>query len=281
MIIKLKDILFISLVVLSAISASSCGSGDFVSSGGWGEDRTYTRVDLDLSPEATSVDACDPSSVAVMVNASTAQVNPELPENILQLEGYGLSFAPVDASSPPLAGGRFGQSKALPFEGLSLLFVDEGMKAAFIDDINSGLYNSAPDFPAYTASYTLYGTDAFTGESMSWGEVASFSFRMGKYTDCDSYTPSAPVMMPEYLSLTACLNPDVCTSDDLTFYVSGGIAPYKVYSDSALIVVPSDIPLGQTSFAVDPNRPAAITEVAITLVDSIGQTVISTVQLIP
>jgi len=258
----MATILALSTVVLS------CGSGDIESSGGgWGEDKTNTRVSLSLHPESIDIDICNSSTVGMVANISIQQLNASLPANNLLLEGYELRFVPNDSGTPVIRGGVFDLSSQLPASGLDLFFMGPGLKALFLNDINSGQYPGAPDYPVYSARYTVYGTDDFTGAYRSWGAASSLSFRVGRYSTC------MPSIVPASVTKAAKHNPDGDISDDIAFTISGGIAPYTVISNSIYIESPGNLGIGNMSFVVDPDKPDISTTVILMVTDSSGQVV--------
>jgi len=268
--------LAIAALLMLAAGVLSCGSGGIENLGdGWGEDKTNTRVSLSLQPDSIDIDICNSATVGMVANISIQQLNVSLPENNLLLEGYELGFVPNDSGTPTIRGGVFDLSSILPVSGLDLFFMDPGLKAQFLNDINSGQYASAPNYPVYSARYTVYGTDDFTGASRSWGAASSLSFRVGRYSTC------VPSIVPASVTVKAVRNPENDTSDDITFYVSGGSAPYTITSSNPLIISsPGVLPIGHTLFTVDPHSPSMPPiNVMLTLMDASGEIAIANITI--
>lgn len=254
----------------------SCGNGDITRlDGSWGAERINTRVDLVLQPASVEVDICDAISVGLVANITTEQIDPELPPNELHMEGYEIVFEPSYAEAPDIQGGKYVLGSALPSDGLDLFFIDPGNKAFFLNDINSGLFGGVQSFQTYSARYIIYGTDSFTGSPKSWGVRSSFSFKMGRYSTC------VPSIVPSAVTIKVKYNPDADPSDDITFTISGGTAPYSVISNSVYIESPGNLGIGTMSFTVDPNMPLITTIATLTVTDSANQKVIATVNLNP
>jgi len=265
------------MAVLLAFAVVSCGNGGITDpGGGWGSEATNTSVGLHLEPESVELDICNDVSVGLIANITTQQINPSLPPNTLYLEGYNVSFDTESPGAPDIEGGNYKLSHTLPASGLNLLFVDLGIKSAFLNDLNSGQYQGIPQFPTYSARYTAYGTDEFNATPGVWGARSYFSFKIGRYSTC---TPS---ISPSSATVTALGNPDANPSDDITFTLKGGTAPFSVISNStSLISSPGALGIGNMVFTVDPDKPAAPTEVILIATDAANQSVVATVTLNP
>ena len=80
-------------------------------------------------------------------------------------------------------------------------------------------------------------------------------------------------MLPSSIALTGLANPDGNTSDDVTFYITGGSGPYSVFSDTnSVIDSPGALGISNTSFTVDPESVGSDTLVTLTVQDSLGAT---------
>jgi hypothetical protein len=265
-------------VTAFAMLVLSCGNGDIAgAAGGWGEDKTNTSVYMELHPASVDLDICNDVSIGLVANINTEQVNPSLPPNTLYLEGYEVDFEPDEPGSPHVRGSKYKLSSVLPASDLGMFFIDPGIKAAFLNDINSGQYDGMHGFPSYSARYTAYGTDAFNGTPRVWGSRASFSFKMGRYSIC------VPSIVPMDITVRALINPDnnFPEPDDITFTIAGGTAPYTVISNSPLIESPGDLGTGNMIFTVDPEKPVSTTTVTLTVTDSANQKTVASVTLNP
>lgn len=264
------------LLILVALVAASC-TGEYSdgTGGDWGTWKTNTMVYVDLAPYDIEVDICDPSSVGVIANIATEKINESLPDNVLKMEGYSIKFIAADTDSPPIQGATYATSNWLPDYYIPLFFISPEIKTALLNDLNSGAYPLSPEYPAYAATYTIYGTDTLNNIPEVWGAVSSFSFMMGRYTQCEL------IVSPLAYSVIGVKNPDLDAADDITFYVSGGRAPYTVTSSSPIVVAPGTLPLGEFSFTVDPDSVTVTTEVILTVVDADAQPVALTVTINP
>lgn len=256
-----------ALLALAA-GVFSCGSDEIGSSGGsWGEGDTNTMVLMELNPASIEVDICNAVSIGLVANITAQQINTALPPNSLRVEGYEVVFMPNSAGTPDIQGGEYELTSEVPVSDLDLFFMDPGLKSAFLNDINSGLYAGMQAFPSYSARYIVYGTDSFNNTPRVWGAKASFSFKIDRYTTC------VPSIVPAAVTKTAKYNPDLDPSDDITFNISGGTAPYSVISNSIYIESPGNLGIGEMSFTVDPDKPDIIRTVTLTVTDAKGQEV--------
>lgn len=263
--------------IILALSVFSCGNGGITDpGGGWGSQSTNSSISLTLLPGSVELDICNDVSVGLIANISAQQINPALPPNTLYLEGYDVVIEAEVSGYPDMDGGNYKLTSVLPVTDLDLFFVDPGIKAAFLNDLNTGQYAGIPEFPAYSAKYTAYGTDEFNATPRIWGSRASFSFKMGRYSTC------VPSISPATVTKTGIANPDVSSEDDMTFTITGGTAPYSVISNStSLIESPGDLGIGNMVFTVDPDRPGSTTEVTLTVTDADNQSTVATVTLNP
>lgn len=251
---------------------ASCGNSNSTT-GSWGAYEVNTNVYLELYPSSINIDVCNASADVMVANVLTSKISQALPDNTLTVDGYTLMFN-ASGGAPPIDGDSYAMTRMLPATGVGLLYIDAGIKSAFLNDINSGAYPTAPVAPTYTAAYSIYGSDLLSGKPRSWGTRSEVSFKMGR-----GPAICVPRMMPVLVSVKAVAWPDKTTSDDITFYISGGTAPYRVTSDSPLINSPGYIPEGSFSFMVDPDYKDTPATVTLTLIDAAGQQAISTVDI--
>ena len=258
-----KLLMFI-LVAVFVTGVSGCGSDAPDPDGSWGQSETNMRVSLLLSPDTKEVDICTYSAYSVSADLINTPINPSLPENSLFLEQYAVYFTGITNGTPPLASIAENMGGTLPATGLGASFVDAAMKGAFLNDIVSGAYTPDESFPQYRARYVFSGSDLY---GSSWGVTGDFLFRMGRYTTCQV------TVLPSSISLTGLANPDSDTSDDVTFYVTGGAEPYSVLSDTTSVISsPGALGINNTSFTVDPDSVGSDTLVTLTVQDSLGAT---------
>lgn len=260
---------FSLLFFFLTVQITGCGREETGSPGSWGDDETNTIVRAELNLETASVDICNGADSTARVNFAVEPVNGDLPENKLYLEGYSLEFTALTQGAPAIEDATVSQTAALPANGLEVLFVDAGRKAQFISDVTVGGF--AVDFPSYDAEYTFFGKDSFNAD---FGVVTKATFRIGKYS-CD-----LPLQIqPSSISLSGINGPEEDPSDDITFYISGGVGPYAVYSDNAAVLSVPELAPGAASFTVDPEGAAAT--VTLTVVDSKGASATALVTVIP
>ncbi|MCL0038386.1 hypothetical protein M1N10_05175 [Thermodesulfovibrionales bacterium] len=89
-------------------------------------------------------------------------------------------------------------------------------------------------------------------------------------------------VMPQTATVFGIANPDNDTSDDVTFFISGGIPDYFVTSNTpGVIAHPDALGEGITSFTVDPDAVTMETPVILTVMDSVGTITIVTVTVKP
>jgi hypothetical protein len=88
-------------------------------------------------------------------------------------------------------------------------------------------------------------------------------------------------VLPQSVTLTGFADPDGDDpADDITFYITGGIAPYTMYSNNHAIIA-SQGGLGGNTFTVDPDAVATSTTVTITVEDSDGNIATPSVTVTP
>jgi hypothetical protein len=226
-----------------------------------------------VTADTDTVDVCASGNAYAVANITADAIDPDLPENTLYLEGYTVTYAALTEGAPPIEAASYQVSQALPVGDLSVVVVDQGRKEQFLHDVTLGGYGPDEDFPAYSAEFTFSGEDSYGSE---FEATASLTFRVGQYTAC---TPS---VSPSSIRLTGASNPDTDLSDDITFHISGGIAPYTVYSDDeGVIEAPGLLGTGVESFTVDPAAVASETAVAVTVVDSGGNSAVAAVTVTP
>ncbi len=260
--IKMPGYLCLLMLMGALALLAGCGSDSTEPDGSWGQSETNMRVNLLLTPDTKEVDVCDPISYSVSADLINTVINPSLPENTLFLEEYAVYFSGMTNGAPPLASIGENMGGTLPATGLRASFVDQGMKGAFLNDIVSGAYTPDETYPQYRARYVFSGTDLY---GSSWGVTGDIAFRMGRYTACQL------TVLPASISLTGLANPDSDTSDDVTFYITGGTGPYSVFSDTTSVIdSPWAFGINNTSFTADPENVGVDTLVTLTVLDSIG-----------
>jgi hypothetical protein len=265
----------IRLIILAAALAAlliGCGSPDQGSPGGWGSEDTNMLVGAEVTPDSDQVDVCGPGDVGAIANITAEAIDEDLPENTLYLEGYKVSYSTSSVGAPPLASASYLKSGTLPAGSLSVVLIDGDSKQRYLKDVTSGGYSPSEEFPTYTAGFEFYGEDIY---GSGFGVVASVTFSIGRYTAC---TPS---LTPGAVSLAGLSNPDGDASDDITFHVSGGIAPYTVYSDNGNVIeAPGELGPGVGSFTVDPDSVGSDTTVTLTVLDSESSAATSSVTVV-
>ncbi|MEJ2192088.1 MAG: hypothetical protein P8Y39_07010 [Nitrospirota bacterium] len=245
---------FVPAVVLlaAALGAGLAGCGP--------ASETNTEVHASVRPEALVINVCTLTDVGAIANITARVIDEELPENTLALEGYTLEFRPAAEGAPPIAGGTFGETSVLPVSDLPVVFVDRGRKAAFDAALASGPFDPSSEFFDYTVVYTFFGKDRFgtafsTRAATPFGMVRcplSLSPREIKVTGIDNGTLG-----------------DDDLSDDITFYVAGGMGSYSVVSDNiGIIQSPGPLPPDTSSFTVDPDDVMTRTNVTLTVSDT-------------
>ncbi len=251
------------LIIAFALSAG-CGSDTSETDGDWGQDETNMSVSLSLTPDTKEVDVCNSMAYSVSADLINTVINPSLPENSLFLEEYAVYFKGITKGAPPLERFRENIGGTLPATGLGASFVDASMQRAFLNDIVSGAYAPDETYPQYRARYVFSGTDLY---GSSWGVTGRFLFRMGRYTACQV------TVLPASITLTGLANPDGDTSDDVTFYITGGAGPYSVFSDTTSVInSPDALGINNTTFTVDPDSVGTDAVVTLTVQDSLGET---------
>jgi hypothetical protein len=153
-----------------------------------------------------------------------------------------------------------------------VFFIDSERKAQYLTDAETLLIEEPL---AYTAEYTFSGHDEY---GTAFSTVATTTFSIGKYSICD--TPPALSVSPTSISLTGIANPDGDASDDVTFYISGGIEPYTVYSDD-ISVIESPTVNADGTFTIDPDAVTTERVVTLTVVDSDGASITAQVTVKP
>jgi hypothetical protein len=83
---------------------------------------------------------------------------------------------------------------------------------------------------------------------------------------------------PPAASVAGLTNPDGLASDDVTFTISGGTAPYSVTS-SNISLISSPGTIAGNIFTVDPNSTCSGAAVTLTVTDSAGRTTTATVNI--
>lgn len=241
--------------------------------GSWGAEDTNVVVNVGLELDSASVDICNAAGTGAKASFATSPANQELPENTLYLEKYTVEFSPLTEGAPPIETSTIQRSAVLPFNGLPLIFMDAAKKAKYVSDITTGGYKPASEQPLYTVKYSFSGKDKW---GVEFGVAAISTFDIGKFGGCDSPL----LILPFSISLKGVANPDDDPSDDVTFHIAGGSAPYTVYSDNpALINAPGALALGVSTFSIEPDSPASETVVTLTAVDRKGATAIAKVTL--
>jgi hypothetical protein len=245
-------------LILAALLVQGCGSEDPSPPGAWGAKATNTLVTVSLANTPALLNACSASGVDAHAAISTRTVNLGLPPNALTVTRYTLAFSSADPLAPALAGGAFGASVALPVADVALSFVN----AAHLDAFRAQAGAGGPVSGAYTVTYVLSGLDLY---GSSFGVTSRADFMLALPGPC-------PLLVaPAAVSVTGIMNNDVDPTDDVTFHISGGTAPYTVYTDNATVVAaPGVLTAGLTAFTVDPDRVFADTLVTLTVVDSLG-----------
>jgi hypothetical protein len=92
----------------------------------------------------------------------------------------------------------------------------------------------------------------------------------------------ALTVSPAAIGLSAYANPDGDDTDDVTFTVMGGAAPYTVYSsDAGVVEAPGGLGEGAASFTVDPAGAAVETDVTLTVLDAEGASATALLSVLP
>jgi hypothetical protein len=92
--------------------------------------------------------------------------------------------------------------------------------------------------------------------------------------------PVALSVNPVSIALTGFTNPDSNEADDVTFYIQGGVPPYYMYSNNDAIIMSQGL-LAGNNFTIDPEAVSSSGSVTLTIEDSLGATVTSTVTVTP
>ncbi len=260
--------IFLPAAVIVIALVSGCGEADLNPPGSWGVEKTNTLVFLDFAAASTEVDLCDPAAALASVNITTEAVNPALPENTLYLERYAVEYTSPEQGAPTIESAAVDLTLKLPAEGLPLKFIGSALKERLRREV-------AAESP-YTARYTFSGRDRY---GSGFGAAASFSFTVGRVAGCP---PEALAISPASLSVSGIKNSDNDPTDDVTFFISGGSGPYKVYSDNpAVINSPGELSEGDTVFTVDPDSVGSTVTVTLTVADSSGQKAEAAVTVTP
>lgn len=82
----------------------------------------------------------------------------------------------------------------------------------------------------------------------------------------------ALTVMPSEIRLAGVANPDLTMADDVTFHITGGTGPFKVYSTVEYAIAPPGVlGSGVRAFSIDPNEVPRDMLVVLTVVDRTGQ----------
>jgi hypothetical protein len=92
--------------------------------------------------------------------------------------------------------------------------------------------------------------------------------------------PVALRVNPLSVSVTGFTNPDTNPADDVTYYIQGGRTPYFMYSNNDAVIM-SQGELADNTFTIDPEAVSAATTVTLTIEDSVGATVTTSVTVTP
>jgi hypothetical protein len=253
------SIRLLPLAALVSFALMGCSSSEQGSPDSWGTEDTNVLVEAEVTPETGQVDLCTPGEVGAVANITAGTVDEDLPENTLYLEGYTVSYEASTGGAPPMGSASYSVSRTLPVDSLPVVLIDEDRKRQHLEDITTGGYAPAGEFPSYVAEFEFHGEDSY---GSGFVVRASVTFSIGKYTDC------TPALSPSAISLVGLENPDSDASDDVTFRISGGVAPFTVYSDNeGVIESPGELSSGVDSFTIDPDSVSAETDVALTVVD--------------
>ena len=246
-------------LILATLLVQGCGSEDPSPPGAWGAKATNTLVTVSLANTPALLNACSASGVDAHAAISTRTVNLGLPSNALTVTRYTLAFSSADPLAPALAGGAFGTSVALPVADVALSFVN----AAHLDSFRAQAGSGGPTSGAYTVTYVLSGLDLY-GSAFGVRSRADFTLALPG--------PCPLSVAPAAVSVSGVgPNPELDPTDNVTFHISGGTAPYTVYTDNVTVVAaPGVLTAGLTAFTVDPGSVVADTPVTLTIVDSLG-----------
>jgi len=92
--------------------------------------------------------------------------------------------------------------------------------------------------------------------------------------------PVALSVNPISIALTGFTNPDSDEADDATFYIQGGEPPYYMYSNNDAVILSQGL-LAGNNFTIDPEAVSSSVSVTLTVEDSLGATVTSSVTVTP
>lgn len=232
--------LVILVVCLLAISCSGGGAGSSGGGGNKGTSDTGTVVTASVTPDSTDVDYCSDGGETALATLTADLINSSLPSNMLSTESYHLTFTPLTHGAPVINGAVFADTRTLPASGFAVSFIGSPEKLA----LRAALANSGASY-SYTARYSFTGEDLY---GTSWSASGSFVFNLGKFSTC----PLA--ITPASASVTGINNPDSDPGDDILFTVTGGTAPFTVFSNSVLVDAPGTLPDGIPASSRTPRR---------------------------
>lgn len=243
---------------------AACGSTSTQDApGSWGASDTNIALTASLSPSTVSVDVCNCLTASTLsADFVTETIYPDLPANTLHLEYYTVSFVSNTSTAPEVAPAFYSMAMDMPASGVEVQLVSAEEKAAYLDALNAPSY-TGPDAGSYTVVFKFYGVDDY---GSSAGATAYAAVTMNKSTAC-----APPAIAPTSVSTSGFANPDANDADNVTFTITGGTEPYKVYSDNdAVIAAPGVIGPGVGQFTVDPDIVLSSTNVTLTVVDAYG-----------
>lgn len=264
----------IACAALVLVIAACGSSSDQDAPGSWGASDTNIALTASLTPSTLSVDVCNCLTASTLsADFVTETIYPELPANTLHLEYYTVSFIANNAAAPSLAPATYIMMLDMPASDVQVQLISAEAKAAHLDALNAPSYTGPAD-AAYTVQYTFYGVDDY---GSSAGASAFAAVTMGKGSDC-----APPAVAPTSVSTSGFANPDANDADNVTFTITGGTEPYKVYSDNdAVIAAPGVIGIGVGQFTVDPDIVLSSTDVTLTVVDAYGLSAKAVVTVTP
>lgn len=116
-----------------------------------------------------------------------------------------------------------------------------------------------------TVTFTIYDSD---GSSRTANLVL------------DVGPPVVLSLNPVSISLTGYTNPDTDAGDNATFYIQGGRPPYSMYSNNNAVISSQGL-LPGNNFTIDPEAVSSSVSVTLTVEDSLGASVTSSVTVTP
>ncbi|MBA4372200.1 MAG: hypothetical protein C0402_05000 [Thermodesulfovibrio sp.] len=133
--------------------------------------------------------------------------------------------------------------------------------------IGSTTFSQTDDFGRATTTFTAPTVGVVTTITVT----ASAGGRSGSRNITVTPVAAPLTVTPVSGTVTGLANPDANPTDDLTFFVAGGIGPYSVTSSNpGVITSPGSLGATGTQFTVDPNAVAATTIVTLRVSDSTG-----------